>query len=78
VFMILMTTPVYVTRDLLQGWIDAVAQINPATAILEASRSLMAGDPFHVLLAFGAAAGFVALFAIFARRGLRKAEVEAA
>jgi ABC-2 type transport system permease protein len=78
VFMILMTTPVYVTRDLLQGWIDTVARFNPATVILEASRSLMAGDPFHILLAFGAAAGFVALFAVFARRGLRKAETEAA
>lgn len=78
VFMILMTTPVYVTRDLLEGWIDTVARINPATAILEASRSLLAGDPFHILLAFGAAAGFVALFAVFAKRGLRKAETQAA
>jgi ABC-2 type transport system permease protein len=78
VFMILMTAPVYVPRNLLQGWIDTVAEVNPVTAIIEASRSLMAGDPFHLLLAFGAAAGFVALFTIFARRGLRKAEAEAA
>ena len=34
----------------------------------------MAGSPFHVVLAFAAAAGGAALMVIFARRGLRKAE----
>ena len=74
VFLILMTSPVYVPRDLLQGWIETVAQVNPATAIVEAGRSLMAGDPFHVVLAFAAAAGLAAALSVFARRGLRKAE----
>jgi ABC-2 type transport system permease protein len=74
VFFILMTAPVYVPRDLLQGWIESVSQFNPATAIIEAGRSLMAGDPFHVALAFAAAAGLGAGLAVFARRGLRKAE----
>ena len=32
VFLILMTAPVYVPRDLLQGWIETVSQVNPATA----------------------------------------------
>jgi hypothetical protein len=44
------------------------------TAILESGRSLIAGGPFHVLLAFGAAAGLATLLSIFAVRGLRKAE----
>jgi len=74
VFFILMTAPVYVPRDLLQGWIETVSRFNPATAILEAGRSLMAGDPFHVALAFAAAAGLGVALAVFARRGLRKAE----
>ena len=74
VFLILMTSPVYVPRDLLQGWIETVSQVNPATAIIEAGRSLMAGDPFHVALAFAAAAGLAATLSVFARRGLRKAE----
>jgi len=78
VFMILMTTPVYVPRDLLQGWVETASQLNPATAIVEAGRSLMAADPFHVLLAFLAAAGFLVLLATFALRGLRKAEAAAA
>jgi ABC-type polysaccharide/polyol phosphate export permease len=73
-FMILMTAPIYVPRNLLEGWISSVAQVNPFTAILEAGRSLMAGDPFHVLLAFAAAAGLAVLLLAFAMRGLRKAE----
>ncbi len=74
VFLILMTAPVYVPRDLLGGWIATVSKVNPFTAVLESGRSLMAGDPFHVLLAFSAAAAGLALLAVFARRGLRKAE----
>jgi ABC-2 type transporter len=73
-FMILMTAPVYVPRQLLQGWIATVSQVNPFTAIIEAGRSLMAGDPFHLLLAFAAAAGLVVLLSVFALRGLRRAE----
>jgi ABC-type multidrug transport system permease subunit len=73
-FMILMTAPVYVPRNLLEGWISSVATVNPMTAIVESGRSLMAGDPFHVLLAFAAAAGLAALLSVFALRGLRKAE----
>jgi ABC-2 type transport system permease protein len=74
VFFILMTAPVYVPRDLLRGWIDAVSHVNPATAILEAGRSLMAGGDFHLVLAFAAAAGLAAALSLFALRGLRKAE----
>jgi ABC-2 type transport system permease protein len=74
VFFILMTSPVYVPRDLLQGWIETVSEFNPVTAIIEAGRSLMAGDPFHVALAFLAAAGLAALLYVFAQRGLRSAE----
>ena len=74
VFLVLMTAPVYVPRDLLQGWIETASKFNPMTAVVEAGRGLMAGDPFHVLLAFAVAAGGGALLAVFARRGLRKAE----
>jgi ABC-2 type transport system permease protein len=77
-FMILMTAPVYVPRPLIEGWIATAAEYNPFTAIIEAGRSLLAGDPFHILLAFGVAAGLGALMVIFARRGLRKAEAAAA
>jgi ABC-2 type transport system permease protein len=77
VFFILMTAPVYVPRDLLQGWIETVSKFNPMTAIIEAGRSLMAGDPFHVALAFAAAAGLAAVLLLWAASGLRRAEAAA-
>jgi ABC-2 type transport system permease protein len=73
-FMLVMTAPVYVPRDLLTGWIHSAAQITPATALMEAGRSLMAGDPHHLGLAFAAVTGMVVLLAVFAWRGLRQAE----
>ena len=67
-----------VPRDMIEGWVATATQYNPLTAILEAGRSLMAGDPFHLLLAFGAAAGLAMLMVAFAKTGLRRAEAEAA
>ncbi len=77
-FMILMTAPVYVPRAMIEGWVATATKYNPFTAIVESGRSLMAGNPFHLLLAFAAAAGLMALMAAFARRGLRQAEAHAA
>jgi ABC-2 type transport system permease protein len=74
IFLILFLAPVYVPLPLLQGWIHAVAKLNPATAFLNAGRGLIAGVPEHTLLAFGCAAALVALFAVWALRGLRAAE----
>ena len=74
VFLSLFFAPVYVPLDLLDGWINAVATVNPLTRLLEAGRSLIAGAPSEVALAFGVAAGLVALFLLWAFRGLRSAE----
>jgi len=74
VFMTLFFAPVYVPLALLTGWIHAIATVNPATRFLEAGRSLLAGDPQEVLPAFGVALGVVALFTVWAVRGLRSAE----
>ena len=52
-----MTAPVYVPRAMIEGWVATATKYNPFTAIIEGGRSLMAGDPFHLLLAFAAAAG---------------------
>jgi ABC-type multidrug transport system permease subunit len=75
IFLLLFLAPVYVPLPLLSGWIHAVASVNPATAFLEAGRSLLAGDTAHVLVALGAGAALVVLFSIWALRGLRKAEM---
>jgi ABC-2 type transport system permease protein len=73
-FLILFLAPVYVPLDALQGWISTVASYNPATALLEAGRGFIAGDPTGVLLAFACALGLVSAFALWAVRGLRSAE----
>ena len=74
VFILLFLAPVYVPVDLLQGWVHAVAQINPVTPVLEAGRSLLAGSPEKFLLALALIAGGIGVMAIWARTGLRSAE----
>jgi ABC-2 type transport system permease protein len=74
VFFVLFFAPVYVPLDLLTGWIEAVASVNPVTALLETGRGFVAGDPPHVLLAFAVAIGLGLAFALWAFRGLRSAE----
>ena len=74
VFLILFFAPVYVPLTLLSGWIEVVATLNPLTYVLEAVRSMLAGDEIHVLSAFVIAAGLVGLFSLWSLRGLRKAE----
>ena len=56
-FLIIMTAPVYVPRDLIEGWVGSVASVNPMTAVLEAGRNLIIGAPAETLLALGVAAG---------------------
>jgi ABC-2 type transport system permease protein len=74
VFLFLFLAPVYTPRDLLAGWIHTVANLNPATALLEAGRGLVSGLPAETGLAFGAAAGLALLFSVWALRGMRSAE----
>jgi ABC-2 type transport system permease protein len=74
VFLVLFFAPVYVPLSLLSGWIHAAATVNPLTRVLEAGRSLLAGSPTEVGVAFGVAAGLVALFSLWALRGLHSAE----
>jgi len=74
VFLILFLAPVYVPLDLLSGWIHAVASINPVTALLEAGRGFISGDPVLVGLAFGIGLALSLLFALWAKGGLRSAE----
>jgi ABC-2 type transport system permease protein len=74
VFLILFLAPVYVPLGLLSGWIHAVASVNPVTALLEAGRGFIAGDPTVVALAFATAVVLPVVFALWARGGLRRAE----
>jgi ABC-2 type transport system permease protein len=78
VFLVLFFAPVYVPLDLLQGWIEAVATVNPATYLLETGRGFVAGDAPHVLGAFAIAIGMGLVFWTWAFLGLRKAEAAGA
>ncbi len=74
VFLLLFFAPVYVPLDLLTGWIEKVATINPITYLLEAGRSLISGTPSEVALAFFLGLCLIVLAALWAVRGLRRAE----
>ena len=73
-FLLIFTAPVYVPRQLLEGWVAFAADFNPLTAVLEASREWIIGGSPEALLAYGAALGLAALMAIWAITGLRRAE----
>jgi len=74
IFLVLFMAPVYTPRHLLGGWVHSVANWNPATALLEAGRGLLAGQPVSVALAYGCAIGLAALLGLFSLRGMRAAE----
>jgi ABC-2 type transport system permease protein len=78
VFLTLFLAPVYVPLDLLAGWVHTAATVNPITAVLEAERGFIAGDPVKSGLAFGLLLAFAALFIVWALRSLRSAEKAAA
>ena len=56
VFLVLFLAPLYVPRDLLSGWLETAAQVNPFTPIVEAGRNLVAGHAVDAGLAYGSPA----------------------
>jgi ABC-2 type transport system permease protein len=73
-FLILFLGPVWVPYDLLTGWVQAAASVNPVTLVLEAGRGFIAAEPEKVLPAFAVAVLLAAVTALWARGGLRSAE----
>jgi ABC-2 type transport system permease protein len=73
-FLLIMTAPVYVPRELIEGWVATVSDWNPMTAMLEAGRALVIGAPAKTLLAVGVVGGLIVVMANWARTGLRRAE----
>ena len=74
VFIILFLAPVYVPLDLLAGWVEAVAHLNPFTPLIEGGRDLISGSDFQPLLVFGIAIALGAVFLAWAVRGVASAE----
>jgi hypothetical protein len=73
-FLALFLAPVWVPYDLLTGWVQGAASVNPITLVLEAGRGFLAGDPTEVLPAFAVALLLGAITVLWARGGLRSAE----
>ena len=73
-FLFLFLAPVWVPYDLLTGWVQAAASVNPLTLVLESGRGFLAGDPTEVLPAFGVALLLAAVTVLWAHGGLRSAE----
>jgi ABC-2 type transport system permease protein len=75
VFLVLFLAPVYVPLDLLSGWVEAVAHLNPFTALVEGGRDFISGQDFDVLLMFAIAMGLGAVFLAWGVRGVHRAEI---
>ena len=74
IFLVLFLAPVFVPLNLLTGWIETVARLNPFTAILDAARGYLAGDPQNVVPAFAISAALILALSLWAVFGLRQAE----
>ncbi|HSL64655.1 MAG TPA: ABC transporter permease [Gaiellaceae bacterium] len=74
IFLLIFLAPVFVPLALLDGWLHAVASVNPLTTLLAAARALLAGGTAHVLAAFGLALVLAAALSLWALGGLRSAE----
>jgi len=74
VFIILFLAPVYVPLDLLGGWVEGVAKVNPFTALVEGGRDLISGQAFDVWLMYLIATFLLVAFTAWGIRGLRRAE----
>ena len=74
IFLVLFLAPVFVPLNLLTGWIATVARLNPFTAILDAARGYLAGDPQNVVPAFAISVALILALSLWAVFGLRQAE----
>ena len=74
IFLVLFLAPVFVPLNLLSGWIETLARLNPFTTILAAARGFLADTPASVLPAYSIGLVLVAVFALWALYGLRRAE----
>lgn len=74
IFLLMFLAPVWVPLELLEGWIHAVASINPISFAVEAGRGLISGRPAGLALGYGLLAAMAAVMLGWAISGLRRAE----
>ena len=73
-FIAIFLAPVYVPLALLEGWLHAVAEVNPISHVMAACRSLLAGQPDEIGLALASIAGLLVLLLAWGVSGVRSAE----
>jgi ABC-2 type transport system permease protein len=74
-FVLILTTTAYAPIDLLTGWLQEVARINPVTQVVDAARQGFLGESLtwaETWPALVALAGLLALFGFLALRGMRR------
>jgi ABC-2 type transport system permease protein len=74
IFLLLFMAPVYVPLHLITGWVNGAASYNPVTALVEAGRGFISGQPDVVGLAYLSGLALVAVGLVWALTGLRRAE----
>lgn len=67
-------SPAFMPRELLSGWVHHAADFNPITAFVEASRSLLAGQPEQIGVTYLVALMMIIIFWTWGITGLRQAE----
>jgi ABC-2 type transport system permease protein len=73
-FIAIFLAPVYVPLALLDGWLHAVASLNPIGYAMTAGRNLLVGSLDDVVIAVGLVAGVLVLLLWWALSGVRSAE----
>ena len=73
-FIAVLFTTSYAPRDLLAGWLGAIADVNPVTHVLEGVRQGFVGDVTWAATwpALVSIAGLVLVFGALAVRGMRR------
>jgi ABC-2 type transport system permease protein len=74
VFVLIFLAPVYVPLELLAGWVESVARVNPLTALVEGGRELISGGDPRTGLMYGVAVALLLAFLVWGISGLRRAE----
>ena len=74
-FVLVLCTTAYAPLELLQGWLQDVARINPLTQVVDAARQGFLGEPITwagTWPGLVALAGMIAVLSALALRGMRR------
>jgi ABC-2 type transport system permease protein len=70
-FILVLTTTAYAPLELLQGWLQEIARINPLTHVVEAARQGFLGDPITWAVTWPAIVALVGMLAVLGGLALR-------